>query len=255
MNTLINGLLVVYTVMRLWIGLTLFNTARKNRLTNLYWLALVFGLNVIQVPFAPSVGNPLGNLPGLSLWLFNATQLVIAGALAAFTQTTFHLHRKSPLGWLLAMYVVLVPVGLYGLAVSPSNFIQAPGVAAIWVPSLLIWAWHGDAALRAYQGVAHDPTVEDWVKARYTMMVAFSALTVISASTGVFRVILAGGGGGSLIGNGMGLVNLVCQLFSVSLQFLAWVMPNGFRRWLNRHYQPPLTLDLGDLTEDEVFKP
>jgi hypothetical protein len=49
-------------------------------------------------------------------------------------------------------------------------------------------------------------------------------------------------------------VALICNLLSVCLQFLVWVMPERFRRWLNRHYRPPLTLDLNTLTEDDVFK-
>jgi len=39
------------------------------------------------------------------------------------------------------------------------------------------------------------------------------------------------------------------------VQFLAWVMPEGYRRWLNRNYQPPVQDEAElALTEEEIMR-
>ena len=248
------AILLAVMIALLWIGTALFNLARKNKLPNLYWLALSFFAAVLALPFAPTAGNPLSYLPVLSLWWSTSLFVIASGILIVFIQTTFYLHKKSPVGWFLGVYAVLTLVTVYGLAVSESNFNQSPWVAAGNVISLLVWAWHGGAAGRAFQSVARDRTVEDWVKSRYAMMTAYATLVAVGAAASVIRVVAVGGGTSHPLGNAMALVFAVCQILSVGLQYLVWVMPDSFRRWLNRHYQPPLRLDLNSLTEDDVFK-
>jgi hypothetical protein len=189
----VNVLLAVLIALRLVIGLALVNSARHNKLPNLYWLAGYFFLYVVLLPFGPTAGNPLGNLPILSLWLSTSLYVAASGVLAGFIHTTFYLHKNSPVGWFLGAYAVLALVTVYGMAVSASNFKQSPWVAAGNAINLLMWAWHGWAALRARQGLAQNRTVEDWVKARYGLMVAYSASIVVSAAASVIRVGWVGG--------------------------------------------------------------
>ena len=250
----VNILLFVLILLRLWIGLALFNSARKNGVPSLYWLALLFLANVVALSFAPTAGNPLGDLPDkISLWLFNGTLVVLAWTLAVFVHTSFYVDKQSPFAGILGTYLILAVVALYGVGISASNIQQSPWVSAGNLITLGLWAWHGWAAWQAYQEVARERTVEDWVKARYGMMVAYSVVAVIGAAGSITRVVLAGGTSANALGNGMALVTLVCQILSVSLQFLVWVMPERFRGWLNRNYKPVVATGPA-MSEEELMQ-
>lgn len=215
-------LLIILTLVRLWIALQLFLTARKSNLSNLYWLAGVFALAVYSL-FTPSNESPLSNYV-----FFHVGLLVSHFCLAIFIHTTFHRDRKSPI------YIVL---GLLGLAaiVDVYAFSMNSPIIAIWGAGITVvnWVWHVVVARSAYLKIANDSSVEKWVKSRYKLMITYSLIMVwVTLQSVVFTV-------NTELTNVPFILpfGLLMILASVTLQFLVWVMPEPFRRWLNRDQQ------------------
>jgi hypothetical protein len=216
-------LIVVLTLVRLWIAVQLFLTARKSKLDNLYWLAAVFGLAAYSL-FTPNAENLLSNYV-----LFHIGVLVSHFCLAAFIHTTFHRDRKSP---------VDIVFGLLGLAAIMNMYafsINSPILAA-WGSGITVvnWVWHFVVARSAYIKIADDPSVEKWIKSRYILMMTYTLMMVWVTLQSVFFTVNP-----ELTNVPLVLpLGLVMILGSVTLQFLVWVMPEPFRRWLNREKTP-----------------
>jgi len=229
-------LLYTLILMQLVIGAVLFNSAHRNRQPNLYWLSLLFFTAVLTAIFIPLAGSPPGETPA-SLWINQVLSAFGKIWVIIFIHTTFYTNKASPAGWVLAMMLLLIAMTLYGVAVTRDNFNQSPWIATSNIGTIVIWGWHSWVAYQGWRSVAREAGVADWGKARYRMMIAYSLLVAVGGVTSIIRVAFGGGSGATVIGTLMGLVALLCQIGSVTLQFLTWVMPEGFRRWLNRNYR------------------
>ncbi|MBN2002826.1 MAG: hypothetical protein JXA21_05675 [Anaerolineae bacterium] len=228
-------LLYILILMQIVIGAVLFNSAHQNRQPNLYWLSLVFFFASVTAIFIPLGGSPPGETSA-SLWLNQALSVLGKIWVILFIHTTFYTNKASPTGWVLAAMVPLIAMTLYGVAVTRDIFNQSPWITANNVSTVLIWAWHSWVAYQGWHSVANEAGVADWVKSRYLMMVTYSLLVAVGGVASVIRVAFGGGAGTTAIGILLGALALLCQIGSVTLQFLTWVMPEGFRRWLNRNY-------------------
>lgn len=233
MTTAVNVLLFALILLRLLIGVQLFFSARRNRLPNLYWLSAVFILNFIGLLFAPTEGNPLAALP-FAMWMFNGFVLFAGLTLINFIHTTFYANQASPRRWFLGAHLLLCVIGFYGLTISQSSFNVSGLVASFSVSNSMLWVWHTYAAYQAYRSIAANGAVEDWVKARYRLMIGFAVIIVIATTSNTLRTAFTGGGVNLALGNLFAIVTLISNLASVTLQFLVWVMPEAFRQWLNR---------------------
>lgn len=231
----INFLFLALIALRLVIGIALVNSARKYKLENLYWLAAVFFINFLTLPFASMAGNPLGNLRG-SLWIFYANTFSTF-ALVWFIHTTFCKGRSSIAKWLLGLQAAGLLALFYGLINTADNFRQSPWLASAPILNSLAWAWHAWVAYNAQRTVTTNEQVEDWVKARYAMMTAYSVTSFAAPLATAIRIIFAGGGNANPLGMAMGVSANALTIISVTLQFLVWVMPEWFRKWLNRNQQ------------------
>lgn len=247
---LVNILLAVITLMYVWIGMRLFSTAHENRVDNLYWLVVVFFLNGLSAPFAPSTGNPLGATRA-SLWLFLVPDGMIQFALIMFIHSTFYKNRKSPAEWFLGLTVIMTIARLYGTAVSPSQYEQSTWIGVFQIAICATWTWHGWAGYKAWRSVANARTVEDWVKVRYRLVIWYSICLLVASMASFVRIVFAGGGNSGALGDSMALLELVGNIGSVTLAYLAWAAPQGFYRWLNRNYKPP---EYQELSEEEVMR-
>lgn len=222
------GVLTVVSVLRLCVAVPLFLTGRRNHLTNLYWLSAQFLALVIALPFsaAGTMNNP---------WIFWTFISLSEIALIMFLQTTFYQGRRSIMPVMMALAVVGMLGGLYGNATG--NFKLS--AVMVYPNAALIWGWGAIAAFQAYRGIAGDKFTEDWIKARYKMMIVYSILDCLgsiagSALTTDLWVSQVGA-----------LIVVAINMASVTVQILAWVMPEGLRRWLNRKYQP-IAMDLAE---------
>lgn len=232
---IVNFLLIVFILLRAIIGVRLLWVARQNKLSNLYWLAVQFIFVAIGALFVPTAGNPVANFP-FSLWLFLSFTGPIPQILnITFTQTTFYQNRKSPVWLFVGLSTISIVISLYGAAISQSNYEQNPLVAWNNVGILITWFWHGWAAYEAFTAVAKDEAVEDWVKARYQLIIAYTIIFGVAAIGSLVRVYAGGGSTVTPLGNAMGILTLLSQIVGVTVQFLVWVMPENFRNWLNRN--------------------
>lgn len=227
-------LLLTLIALRLIIGARLFVSARQNNLPNLNWLGAYFLLFSIGAIFAPIENSPLGNLP-ISLYiLVGVGTLLTQPMIILFNQTTFYQGRKSPAAWFWAIFIITGLATLYGVFISESNFNQSLWVSAYVPTQLLIWGWHIWAAYQAFKGLEQETAVEDWIKSRYRLIIWYSALLVVGVGASLIRILFAGGSTANPLGGLMAIITLLMQIASVVVQFLAWVMPENFRQWLNR---------------------
>lgn len=220
-------LLLLVTAVRLGLAIWLTYAARQKEKRNLRWLALYFGATFfmdiflnINVTAQPVVH--IGTLTlAIFLVLFSSACLVGDLAMIMFIQRTFYQERKSPrpffVGTALFFFLVGILLAFVPTYMAPLNF--------------FIWGWLAVAAYRGYRQIAADKSVEDWVKARYqltltyALMLALIALLTIwqSYSTDYLTPVL----------------NIVTTILAFVLECLVWIMPQGFRRFLNRKYVLP----------------
>ena len=225
MNTTII-LLVVLTMVRLWIALQLFLTARQSKLNNLYWLAGLFALAVYSL-FTPSSVSPLSSYP-----IFHFGFIAGHFCLAMFIHTTFYRDRKSPIYLMLGLLVLAFVVDIYAFTI---NDINLAGIMAS--VGLVNWLWHLLIARSAYAKIASDQGVENWVKARYRLMMVYIVMMLLITA----QVVASSSNLAPYISPVLFQVGLLIIIASIILQFLVWVMPESFRQWLNRSQQVRLT--------------
>jgi len=216
-------ILVIFSVLRLVIAIPLLAAARRNRLTNLYWLIGQFMALVIAVPFADA--GALSNV-----WIFWPFLSISEIALIMFVHTTFYQGRRSPMPIFMALAVLGLFGGIYGNAMGNFEF----SAWAVYPNAFLIWGWHFVVAYRAFQKIAADRFTDDWVKSRYKLMITYSTFDFISAVLGTASTT------GLWVSPVGALIIVAINFASVFVQIFTWAMPDWFRRWLNRNYQLPV---------------
>lgn len=215
-------LILVLTFCRLWIAFQLFQTARRSNLHNLYWLAGLFALAIYSL-FTPTSASPLASYP-----IFHLGYIAGHACLAMFIHTTFYRNRRSPIYIVFGLVVLAFFVDIYALWVNDLNL-----AGAMTAVGLVNWVWHFLVARSAVEHIKDDPNVEDWVKARYNLMLIYIVLMVLAT----IQVVLSTTNFFFSLPASLLPVGLMIILASIILQFLVWVMPESFRKWLNRNQQ------------------
>lgn len=214
------GFLLTISFLRLLVAIPLFLTARRNNLTNLYWLSLQFLALVIAVPFA-AIGA------WDNRWIFWTFISVTEIALLMFIHTTFRRERSSWMPVLMTLTLIGMAGGIYGNLTN--NFTLSAWM--VYPHAALAWGWHLLEATRSYQQIGHDASTEDWVKARYQLMIVYALVDMIGAVLGTVSTT------GSWNSDVLAMLVVLINITSVMIQILTWVMPEPFRRWLNRKQQ------------------
>jgi len=93
---------------------------------------------------------------------------------------------------------------------------------------IAIWLWHAIAGFQASKIIAIDSHVENWVKNRYRLIVAYSCL---QALVGVIMMVRP------FVSSTIAILSLLLVIATTTMQYLVWVMPERFRLWLNREQQ------------------
>jgi hypothetical protein len=215
----------ILVIARFVIAIQLTRVGRRQKLPNLFWLVGFFCIT--------GIGDIFFTLSTFTnfLWPFFLSVGLGEIMLVMFIHKTFYQDRKSP--YLIFMFIAVA----FLLANIFSTFF------AFWSP--FNWIWLIVVANQAYKRVAVNPIVEDWIKARYKLVIAYSLVTLfpplytILWLTATVSVPLA-----NLLYSPVGgvvalLVNVGFSTIGVVLAYLAWVMPESYRRFLNRNYQPP----------------
>jgi hypothetical protein len=232
----------ILVVARLIIAIQLTRVALRQKLPNLLWLAAFFFITGTGDIFITL--SPITNL----FWPFNLSVGLGEIMLVMFIQKTFYQDRKSPFLIFMAIAVALLVAdmffALYLPYYSPFNWIWL-----IWVGS------------QAYKKIAADRAVEDWVKARYKLVIAYSLaalvapfwtiLSLVALVVPAFAALL-------LAPTAILVAQVVILIFTtigIALEYLAWVMPESYRRFLNRNYQAPVQDKAEmELSEEEIMR-
>lgn len=217
--------LVIVSLLRLTVALPLFRTARRNQLSNLYWLSAQFFCLVIAVPFAET--GTIGNS-----WIFWTFISISEIALILFIHTTFYRGRTSPIPFFISLAIIGLIGGLYGNATD--NFTLSAWF--VYPNAILIWLWHTIIAYQSFQNVQAERDTEDWVKSRYRLMITYSMLDVLSAVGGTIATT------GLVTTQFSTIIVVLFNFSSVIIQILVWVMPEPFRHWLNRNHKATLEI-------------
>jgi hypothetical protein len=214
------GFLVMMSLLRLAVAIPLFQTARRNNLTNLYWLSAQFMALVIAVPFAAA-----GTWD--NRWIFWTFLSFSEIALLMFIHTTFRRGRSSAMPVLMTLAVIGLIGGTYGTITNNFEF----SAWMVYPNAVFAWGWHLREAIRSYGNISRDPSTEDWVKSRYVMMINYS---IVDFSGAVLGTLLTASVWVSDIGS---IIVVGINFTSVVFQILTWVMPEPFRKWLNRNQE------------------
>jgi hypothetical protein len=250
----INLMLLVFLIVRLVTAVRLVVLARRSRQANMYWLAAQLFAVAIGLIFTPIPENPLGGQSVTNYFIFTISIPVAQLASILFIQTTFYRDRKSPLWWYVGAFVVGSFIALYFMTQGEIG-VPHPLAAFVHASTVLTSFWQVQSANRALADISEVRDVEDWIKARYRLVTAYSICLIISGAANFARDYFAGGAVTNPLGGAMALLSLPLEITAVVIQFLAWVMPAGFRKWLNRNYQPPAHggAELG-LSEEKIMR-
>jgi hypothetical protein len=254
--TIADVALLVNVAIRLWVAVSLTQVGWQNKMRNLLWLAVLFYSNGVFNLAALSSLNVPFSLLGIRViplaipFAFRIGALINQIALVMFLHQTFYQGGSSPFKYFLGMTLGLGIVGVLGTILE----MNAPGLlvydgfvyAGLLLPSLVNWSWHVVAAYRGYAAIAADSYVEDWIKSRYVLMIASALFAVLAALSTRFV---------DVIGPSALVLAAATAILTSVLQFLVWVMPERYRRWLNRNYTAPsVARDFADLSEDELLR-
>jgi hypothetical protein len=231
-------LLVILILARVVISIQLTRVAYRQSLPNLFWLAAFFLLT--------SAGDIalVFNL----FWIFGLCVGLGEIVMVMFIHQTFYRDRKSP-------YLIFLAIAIL-FAVADFKISLAATKLLAFNPCN--WVWLIVISYQSYQLIKADKTVEDWIKVRYKLVIAYSVvalvtpmLTVMGIASHFLPFIIT-----ILDSLALGFVVLGSLIAFVVLEYLAWVMPQPYRRFLNRSYQPiEQNHDFSfEMSEEEVLR-
>jgi hypothetical protein len=245
MNPILDIPTLIIIVVRLAIGVQLLGTAKANPLMkNIRWLAIFYlamtAANCLSLTFVNSslAGEVLRNIVASIAYL----------PLALFIFQTFY-SGKRVTGWFLigsttVFALASLVYSVLALGGSRSTLIMAFSFSGM-LP-LVLWFWHAWAAARAFGKIRKENLVEDWVKWRYKAMVTYSGLHFAGGIVGSMSADPA------LIAYAVPIGSVI-SLVSIVLQYLVWVAPESFRKYLNRNYKAPEQVEFEELSEEELM--
>lgn len=232
---------------RFIIAVQLTRVGLRQKLPNLLWLAGFFyitGIGDIFITLSPKT-----NL----LWPFFLAVGLGEVMLVMFIHKTFYQDRKSPYLIFMVIALGILVVDMVLLRVNPEQTYLPHYNPFNWL--WLIWVGY-----QAYKKIAANPAVEDWVKARYRLIIAYSLAALVAPLYSIISLIpyiSQDFGAWFYTGTTGPIIQLVAQVgilafvtIGIVLEYLAWVMPEKYRKWLNRNYRPLVQ----DKAEEEVMR-
>lgn len=231
----------ILVLARLIIAVQLTRVGRRQRLSNLFWLAAFFYITAVGDIILTV--SPFTGVLKPFFWSAGLGEV----ALVMFIHKTFYQDRRSPVLLFMAL----------SLAVLAADIVYAQFLP---YQNPFNWLWLIWTGYRAYKRIAANQAVEDWVKARYKLVVAYSVAMLAAPIWSVLSVIAIWVPAvatplyapTALVVAQVGI--LAIATFGIALQYLAWVMPERYRLWLNRNYRSPVPETEAALTEEDLMR-
>lgn len=222
--------LPILIVVRTLIALQLVRASRDKGLLNLRWLALHFAfacLGDIALRFLAS------------RWMFALGQALGEMSLIMFIHQTFYKDRKSPYRIFLGIAAIYAVAGMaIGL-----NKPMPPSPTPV---NPFDWGWLIVVSYQVYKQTRADQHVEDWIKWRYRLVIAYAAILLISPINTTLN----------FLSPGLLPSSAWTQVVAGAIQYLVWVMPGAFKGFLNRNYRPvvPSAGFSLEMSEEEILR-
>ncbi|HEX2997214.1 MAG TPA: hypothetical protein VHP14_20495 [Anaerolineales bacterium] len=240
----------ILVIARFIIAVQLTRVGRRQKLPNLLWLAAFFYITGTGDIFITL--SPMTKL----LWPFFLAVGLGEVMLVMFIHKTFYQDRKSPYLIFMVIALGILVVDLISLRVNPTTTYLPHYNPFNWL--WLIWVGY-----QAYKKIATNPAVEDWVKARYRLIIAYSLAALAAPLYSIISIVpyISQSFGAWFYTEPTGpTIQLIAQVgilvfvtIGIALEYLAWVMPENYRKWLNRNYHSPVH-DKTELSAEEVMR-
>jgi hypothetical protein len=237
-------LITLILVLARWvIAIQLTRVGVRQKLPNLLWLAAFFYITGIG-----DVCLTLSMLAHLNLfWVFKTGVGLSEIVMVMFISLTFYRDRRSPM---LIFMAIAIASALVDVFYNRVNFF-----------SPFNWLWLIVVGYQAYRQVAADKVVEDWVKGRYLLGVAYAGVALAGAPlfnmVSMVGLVVPAAWAWSHSADFLSVQRPVVQgltIVGIVLEYLVWVMPEAFRRFLNRKYQAPTPAAALGMSEEEVMR-
>ncbi|MFX1398990.1 MAG: hypothetical protein ACFFAS_18340 [Promethearchaeota archaeon] len=247
MDDLVMGITVniILAIIEWIIVLTLISRAKKNKINTLYLLAIAIFLEGLATIFL----NP-GNYIFLLAFIFSD---IAVWSHLLFITFTFYKDRKSPI-YILLMITVPISIvhwylsGIYDSGLNKTELFYFTVRLMYSILLFIVYGWMVYSTIKSYLKFRKNIMIQPWIKARYLLVITYCLAKI---SLGVFMHFVPSDSSVDYWAVGVA-VSTVAALTSFIAQFLAWVMPKGFKKWLNRNFSVQKEEEI--LSEEELMK-
>ncbi len=236
------GFKIVFAVIQWIIALALIFRVKKTKLNNLYLLAFTLFLEGIGTMFLS------GSLTIL-LIAFITLDIAVWSHLI-FIKLTFYKDRKSPISILLALTIPVTIVhwilsGIYDIGLNTSFLLFFVARLLYSILTYISYGWMAYSLIKSYLKIRNNKMLEPWVKARYLLVITYVLGKLL------IGILLPISPKDQLALDWSLMAMAFVSLIILVSQFLAWVMPEGLRKWLNRNF----TVQVEEIfSEEELLK-
>ncbi|MHA2295946.1 MAG: hypothetical protein ACXAEU_03585 [Candidatus Hodarchaeales archaeon] len=240
MSLIGNVISLVTIAVRFTIGVKLLSVSRRTNMKNLQTLSIVFLLNSLALAFTLDFINQF-----ILFYLMIDIAMVFH---LLFTKQTFFADLKSPFKVILSLTIVfavlnVITAGIYALDDTLEN-ISLISRIFFALATYVVWGWFFQVAYTSYKRIAPNRSVEDWIKARYRLMIYYAVFILIPVTLLIFSTSQE---------DMFTILAAVIAIASWTLQFIVWVMPERIRVYLNRNYTTS-SHEEESQSDDEIMK-
>ena len=235
------GLEIFIIILQWIIVLALIFRAKRTKLNNFYILVLTLFLEGFGAIFFTR---------SLYLIAFIMFDIAIWSHLI-FIRLTFYKDRKNPISILLALIIPISIIhwifsGIYNIGLNTSFLLYFVLNLLYSILMFFTYGWMAYSMIKSYLNIRNNKMLEPWIKARYLLVITYVIgkllMGILMPLFPVDRTILDW----SLMISGL------VAFYIVFAQFLAWVMPKGLKKWLNRNFTDQK--DEKILSEENIMK-
>jgi hypothetical protein len=193
----------------------------------------------------------------ITLTLYTIVSLITTVVLLTFINRTFYQGRKSPFKIILIsaiilriteLIITLVYVGTVTVDNEIYGTLEMIRVLSIGCGIILSAVWMFISAMNSLKSLSSSKAVEPWVIKRYKLIEFYNICDIVM---GILIIWASPTPMGSQISLATLLI-LVVNMFKISTEFLAWVMPKRFKNYLNRGYTSTAIIE--ELSEEEIME-
>jgi len=234
---------ITLTIFYVIVGLLIIFKAYKANKTNVIYFGIVLLLNAVTY-----IGLivPLGLIQDVT----RGWSMIFA---LIFTKLTFYQNRKGPFLIFLLIAIIAwileIPMSLLSATMTDPNIYAFIGNVLFGITLMIAAGWFSFASFEAHKEIK-SLDLEPFQKKRYTLFGTSGALLAFGGFLFIFWTPAKLDDTLTLVVQGT--VALVSVIF-VIINYLVWISPEFFKRYLNRGYKKTDS-DEPELSEEEIMR-